>query len=86
MQSVNVTLFEMPECRNVRCPVGPVHGRNKTANGKTSPVRYWNKGTQSGTGMLQNQTDIPDARMPMPMPSPNNNKVINTENKYLLRN
>jgi hypothetical protein len=31
-------------------------------------VRYWNKETQSGTGMLQYRTKMPDDRMPMPMP------------------
>jgi hypothetical protein len=40
------------------------------------PVRYRNKGTQSGTGMLRYRTEIQDAGMPMqvastsmPMPS-----------------
>ncbi len=30
------------------------------------PVRYRNKGTQSGTGMPRFLTDIQDAGMPMP--------------------
>ncbi len=32
-------------------------------------VRYRNKGTRSGTEMLRNRTEIPDAAMPMPMPT-----------------
>jgi hypothetical protein len=33
------------------------------------PVRYQNKGIQSGTGMLQYRTEIQDAGMPMPAAS-----------------
>jgi hypothetical protein len=34
-----------------------------------TPVRYFNKEAQSGTGMLRYRTEMMNAGMPMPMPS-----------------
>jgi hypothetical protein len=50
------------------------------------PVRYRNKGTHSGTGMLRYRTEIQDAGMPMPaastsMPMPSYGKRIQEHGK-----
>ncbi len=49
--------------RTVRHPVIPLPEWTKIP--MPEPVRYRNKGTQSGTGMLRYRTEIQDAGMPM---------------------
>ncbi len=53
----NVGLFGIQSCSSVP---------EWTKIPMLEPVRYWNKGTQSGTGLLRNWTEIQDAGMPMP--------------------
>jgi hypothetical protein len=60
-------VFIMPECRTVRHPVSPVHKWTRLP--VLEAVRYRDKGTQSGTGMLRYMTEIHDAGMPMPSES-----------------
>jgi hypothetical protein len=50
------------KCRNVgRCPASSQSGTVMNKNSVAEAVRYRNKGTQSGTGMLRYQTEIQDA-------------------------
>ncbi len=49
----------MPECRTVRHPVSPVPEWTKMP--MPGPVRYRNKGTQSGTGLIYR---MPECRCP----------------------
>ncbi len=65
----------IPECRNVRHPVSPVPEWKQMS--MPEPVRYRNKGTQSGIGILRYRTEIMGAGIPMPvasasMPMPRN--------------
>ncbi len=43
-----------------------VRYRNEQRIPMPEPVRFWNKGTQSGAGMLRYRSEIQDAGMPMP--------------------
>jgi hypothetical protein len=58
----------MPECRPVRHLVSLVPECSKLLMPET--VRYRNKGARPGTGMLQYQTEVADAGMPIPAASP----------------
>ncbi len=53
-------------CRNARLSgIWSVRHQNKK-RGDVGPVRYRNKGTQSGTRMIRYEIEMLDARMPMP--------------------
>ncbi len=57
-------VFKMPDC--------PPSGQSDTVmnkNADAGPVRYWNKGTQSGNGTLLYRIEKLNAGMPMPAAS-----------------
>jgi hypothetical protein len=56
--------FYMPQCQTVQHLVSPVPDW-KTGT-MPEPVRFRNKGTQSGTRMVWYQTEMSDAGMMMP--------------------
>ncbi len=62
-----VQLFWMPRCRTDRHPVSLVPERKIIM--MPEPFRYWNKETQSGTGILWYWTEMIDAGIPMPAAS-----------------
>jgi hypothetical protein len=51
------------------CPASSQSGTGKNKNTDAGTIRYQNKGTQYGTGILWYWTKIQDAGMPMPAAS-----------------
>ncbi len=52
------------------CPASGQSGTGMNKNTEPETVRYRNKGTRPGTGMLQYRTEVPGAGMPIPAASP----------------